>query len=74
MKFDHASTLTQRYPMRRYVFVSWAVENTTPNWRAFDISHFVLGIHVEIWIARIQQLMEMIFEGSSFKTALREYP
>jgi hypothetical protein len=49
------------------------VEKTTPNGRAFDISHFVFWIHAEIWIARIQQRIEMVYEGSSFKTVLREY-
>jgi hypothetical protein len=49
------------------------VEKTTPNGRAFDISHFVFWIHAEIWIARIQQLIVMVYEGSSFKKALREY-
>ncbi len=73
MKYDHSSTLTQRHLMRRYAFVTYAAENTIPNRRAFDISHFVFWIHSEIWIARMQQIMEMVYEGSSFKTALREY-
>jgi len=33
----------------------------------------VFWIYVEIWIAGIQQHNEMVYEGSSFKTALREY-
>jgi hypothetical protein len=49
------------------------VEKTTPNGRAFGISHFFFWIDAEIWIARIQQLIEMVYEVSSFKTALREY-
>jgi hypothetical protein len=33
----------------------------------------VFWIYVEIWIARIQQHIEMVYEGSLIKTALREY-